>query len=113
MMLARALLVHANGTEWVLDSAVDVAHPFSAYRRILRLFADVPSRTAPFSIHNMLAARGAAPGVWFAPTEVALMLRDTVHAHFHSSPAESPMRVYVARDGELNTRALNQLATGR
>ena len=117
-MLARALLLHQHDRTWVLGKQ-DVSSPYSTYRRTVRWFNDQPSDASPFSLHRLIAAQRhmletlgethppLGAGSWFAPTEVACMLRETVHEHFAST--DGAVRVFVARDGELNTRALARL----
>jgi cysteine protease ATG4 len=119
MLLARAVLVQLSPPNWQLTDA-DVQSPFSVYRRVVRWFNDEP-HDAPFSIHQFIevqrlacARRGdahqmqLAAGSWFTPTEVACIIRDVVRIN---AAVLDSLEVYVARDGELNRRAVEQLAT--
>jgi cysteine protease ATG4 len=118
MLLARAVLVQLSPLNWQLTDA-DVQSPFSVYRRVVRWFNDEP-HDAPFSIHQFIEAqrlacarRGdahqmqLAAGSWFTPTEVACIIRDVIRIN---GAVLDNLEVYVARDGELNRRAIEQLA---
>lgn len=101
MMLAEALIIHYLGKEWRLCGQ-DV-QPFSTYRQILRLFADIPGPSSPFSLHNIvLENKSMTPSldadykgeVWFAPSVIAKVLRRLVHNHGPES-----FTMYVPSDG--------------
>jgi cysteine protease ATG4 len=119
MLLARAVMLQLCPAGWHLTDD-DVNSPFSVYRRVVRWFNDEP-HDAPFSIHQFIEAqrlacvrRGdgqqlqLAVGSWFTPTEVACIIRDVVRVN---AAVLDNLEIYVARDGELNRRAVEQLAT--
>ncbi|GAA6018784.1 hypothetical protein JCM10207_005578 [Rhodosporidiobolus poonsookiae] len=54
------------------------------YARLLSLFLDAPSPTAPFSVHNFTAQGkllGKAPGEWFGPSTAAGAIKALVGAY--------------------------------
>lgn len=119
MLLARAVLLQLSPAGWHLTDD-DVNSPFSVYRRVVRWFNDEP-HDAPFSIHQLIEAQRLAcvrrgdghqlqlnVGSWFTPTEVACIIRDVVRIN---AALLDNLEIYVARDGELNRRAVEQLAT--
>jgi cysteine protease ATG4 len=104
MMLAEALIIHFLGREWRLTE--HDLQPYSTYRQVLRLFADVPGPTSPFSLHNIVHKNKAMTPVpdsnykgevWFAPSLIAKVLRSLVHVQGPDSFA-----MFVPIDGVVS-----------
>jgi len=103
MILAHALIVMYFGRSWKLSSQDRLA-PFSVYRQILRWFTDSPGKEHVYSIHNIMQKnfeikgqnKREKVGEWFAPTSIALVLKNLVRTH---SP--SGMTMHVPRDSTI------------
>eukprot|EP01102_Stenamoeba_stenopodia_P010203 TRINITY_DN3049_c0_g1_i2.p1 TRINITY_DN3049_c0_g1~~TRINITY_DN3049_c0_g1_i2.p1 ORF type:complete len:500 (-),score=77.23 TRINITY_DN3049_c0_g1_i2:99-1598(-) len=107
MLLAQALSTFFLGREWRLRMNQTNAISTSMERKILRWFADIPTKESPYSIHT-IAQLGTrfkkSIGEWFEPTIIARVLKILVRRH---SPGQLTM--YVPKDGVIYKDSIESL----
>jgi len=118
MLVAQGVIRHILGSKWKYSAERDT--PFSAYRQILRWFADTPAPSSPYSIHKMVQVNHMIdeqhqkhslapvnkPGEWFSPTRVCKILKLLVREH---SP--EALTMYVPKEGVIYIDRVTLLCT--
>ena len=102
MMMAEGLKRHLLPESLDYDKADDSI--FRIHKKIINLFADLPSKDAPFSIHNLVEAghsMNKQAGDWYGPHCVAHMFKEVLQLGSKSFPSLQGLSVYVAQDGAV------------